>query len=124
MNEGDGGQFVFNGTSYPIKRATFVSTLASPDVEEIVAAVTGKRIGVIAIWCKAQAGTGGIVFKSSTNALTEEMFFGGAAGAGAARAIEHWRGPGFFVRTVAGEALNATVTTNFPTIILWYVETD
>jgi hypothetical protein len=90
----------------------------------IVAAVSGKRISVIAFLVTGTA-TATMTFKSATTALTGPMNLGIAAGMGGSDTVSpltgSWNPDGHF-QTTAGEALKITASTGTAAGYLSYIE--
>lgn len=112
----DGAIHVINNQSYTIKQATF-SVAAT--TTEVVAAVAGKRIRVIAAFWTAITSTAvGLVMKSTTTTAnaTPEFFCITTGGPNLMPFMLD-----IFTTTV-GEGLTITTTASTAKGILWYVE--
>lgn len=93
---------IYNGTTALTPKFAFVNIAASQTASSVVAAVTAKKIRVLAIIAQAGATATNITFNSASTAKT--MLFANGANGGE---VLPFNPVGWF-ETVAGEALTAT----------------
>lgn len=111
----DVSKVIYLGSSYPAKYASF--DIAAGANSDVVAAVTGKKITVVAIWMGGASGTAGTATFSS-NATAQSPVVGTVAG-----------GPTFaenmiLYQTVAGGKLNIAAATGGIWGRIKYIEVD